>query len=238
MNRSRFYFIVQSLLGKKKEKKQKLTSQREKLPSAILFCVYSCLVLCPRVFSVLFSIGITLLWKEIAGICTSLHLFVYFAHVKSCHLSLPFDVRGWLRLVPTTTSGKSCCGIFVIVLNIWKSYPLKKPIEVKTWGKQNEMHIHYIKTSSMVLGSRHKLRDLPRLNLNTDGHDITNVSQQKLLGLFIDDKLMWSAKSLICYFNNLCSALSSKIFLLRRQATYVSTGSTRVISCLLSTMGP
>ena len=94
MNRSRFYFIVQSLLGKRKEKKQKLTSQREKLPSAILFCVYSCLVLCPRVFSVLFSIGITLLWKKVAGICASLHLFVYFAHVKFCHLSLPFDVRG------------------------------------------------------------------------------------------------------------------------------------------------
>ena len=43
-----------------------------------------------------------------------------------------------------------------------------------------------------------------------------NVSQQKLLGLTIDDKLTWSA-----HIDNLCSALSSKISLLRKLATYV-----------------
>ena len=90
--------------------------------------------------------------------------------------------------------------------------------KVKTWGKQNKMHIHYIKTSCMVLGSRHRLHDLPPLNLKIDGHDIINVSQQKLLGLLIDEKLMWSA-----HIDNLCSALSSKISLLRQLATYVST---------------
>ena len=70
----------------------------------------------------------------------------------------------------------------------------------------------------MVLGSRHRLHDLPPLKLKIDGHDIINVSQQKLLGLLIDDKLMWSA-----HIDNLCSALSSKISLLRQLATYVST---------------
>ena len=70
----------------------------------------------------------------------------------------------------------------------------------------------------MVLGSRHRLHDLPPLNLKIDGHDIISVSQQKLLGLLIDDKLMWSA-----HIDNLCSALSSKISLLRQLAMYVST---------------
>ena len=90
--------------------------------------------------------------------------------------------------------------------------------KVKTWGKQNKMHIYYIKTSCIVLGSRHRLHVLPPLNLKIDGHDIINVSQQKLLGLLIDDILMWSA-----HIDNLCSALSSKISLLRQLATYVST---------------
>lgn len=87
----------------------------------------------------------------------------------------------------------------------------------KTWGKKNKMHIHYNKTTCMVLGTRQRLHDSPQLNLNIDGHDICNVSQQKLLGLVIDDKLTWSA-----HLDNLCSALSSKISLLRKLATYVS----------------
>ena len=80
------------------------------------------------------------------------------------------------------------------------------------------MHIHYIKTLCMVSGSRHRLHDLLPLNLKIDGHYIINVSQQKLLGLLIDDKLMWSA-----HIDNLCSALSSTISLLRQLATYFST---------------
>ena len=49
-------------------------------------------------------------------------------------------------------------------------------------------------------------------------YDIANVSQQKLLGLMIDDKLTWSA-----HIETVCSSLSSKISLLRQLAKYVST---------------
>lgn len=79
------------------------------------------------------------------------------------------------------------------------------------------MHIHYVKTTCMVAGTRQKLHDKPQLNLKIDGHDIANVSQQKLLGLLIDDKLTWSA-----HIENVCSSLSSKISLLRQLANYVS----------------
>ena len=80
----------------------------------------------------------------------------------------------------------------------------------KTWGKGNKIHIHYVKTTCMVAGTRHKLHEMPRLNIEIDGHDIANVSQQKLLGLLIDDKLTWSA-----HIENVYSSLSSKISLLR-----------------------
>ena len=88
----------------------------------------------------------------------------------------------------------------------------------KTWGKGNKMHIHYVKTTCMVAGTRNKLHEMPRLNIEIDGHDIANVSQQKLLGLMIDDKLTWSA-----HIETVCSSLSSKISLLRQLAKYVST---------------
>ena len=88
---------------------------------------------------------------------------------------------------------------------------------VKQWGKENKMHINYTKTTCMVMGTRHGLLDLPVLKIKIDGHDIPNVSQQKLLGLLIDNKLTFSA-----HIDNLCSALSSKISLLRQLSAYVT----------------
>ncbi|MCG7875530.1 MAG: reverse transcriptase family protein [Candidatus Thiodiazotropha endolucinida] len=88
----------------------------------------------------------------------------------------------------------------------------------KIWGKQNKMHINFIKTTCMFMGSKHKLNETTQMSLNIDGHRITNVSQQKLLGLLIDDKLTWTPQ-----IDSICSALSSKISLLRQLSTYVST---------------
>ena len=55
----------------------------------------------------------------------------------------------------------------------------------------------------MLIGSRQKLQDLPQISLNIDDHGISSVTKQKLLGLLIDDKLMWSA-----HIDHLCSTLS------------------------------
>ena len=53
--------------------------------------------LCPP-FSVCFSILITSLGEEGAGLCAS-HTFVCFAHVCFCPFSLPLCVEGWLWFV-------------------------------------------------------------------------------------------------------------------------------------------
>ena len=56
-------------------------------------------VLCPR-FSVCFSILITSLGEENAGLCASRTLFVCFVRVLSvCPFSLPLGVEGWLRFM-------------------------------------------------------------------------------------------------------------------------------------------
>ena len=62
----------------------------------------------------------------------------------------------------------------------------------KVWCKQNKMHIHFDKTSHMVLGTQYKLQDAQFLNLIIDNHNVKHVSQQKLLGLHIDDKLIFT----------------------------------------------
>ena len=52
----------------------------------------------------------------------------------------------------------------------------------KTWCKQNKMHIHFYKSTYMILGTRYKLQDAQFLNLIIDNHYVKHVSQQKLLG--------------------------------------------------------
>ena len=49
------------------------------------------------------------------------------------------------------------------------------------------MKINFDKTIYMVLGIRDLLQDAHFLNLIIDNHNVIHVSQQKLLGLNIDD---------------------------------------------------
>ena len=79
------------------------------------------------------------------------------------------------------------------------------------------MHLNFDKTTYILLGTRYKLQDAHFLNLIIDNHDVKHVSQQKLLGLHIDDKLSFTS-----YIDKLCSAISSKISLLRTLSTYES----------------
>ena len=69
----------------------------------------------------------------------------------------------------------------------------------------------------MVLETGYKLQDAQFLNLIIDNHDAKHVSQQKLLGLHMDDKLSFKN-----HIDKLCSAISPKISHLQKLSTYVS----------------
>ena len=79
------------------------------------------------------------------------------------------------------------------------------------------MHINYDKTSYMFLGTTHKLNNSHQYDLRIDNKPNKNTHNQKLLGIYIDDKLSWCA-----HIDYLCSAVSSKISLLRQLSRYVS----------------
>ena len=67
-----------------------------------------------------------------------------------------------------------------------------------------------------MLGTRKRLIEARKLNIQVDDICLQNISTQKVLGLHIDEHLTWTT-----HIDHLCSAISSKISLLRQLAEYV-----------------
>ena len=86
----------------------------------------------------------------------------------------------------------------------------------KHWSEENKLPLNYNKTTCMTIGTKKRINDSRKLNLEVDEVCIQNMSTQKLLGVHLDQYLTWSAN-----IDNLCSAISSKISLLRQLAEYV-----------------
>ena len=85
-----------------------------------------------------------------------------------------------------------------------------------TWCLQNKMQINYDKTTCMTIGTRKKVDNSNVLTLQLNNTCIANVKKQKLLGIYIDENLTWTA-----HIDYLCTVISSKISLLRQLSTYV-----------------
>ena len=87
----------------------------------------------------------------------------------------------------------------------------------RTWAKQHKMQIHYDKTACMALGTRNMTQNgFSKLNIDIDGNKIKQVDKQKLLGVFIDENLLWTP-----HIDYLCATISTKISLLKHLSTYV-----------------
>ena len=84
--------------------------------------------------------------------------------------------------------------------------------QVSNWCDNNHMVIHPIKTKSMTIATRqkHKLSPLP-LDLVLNGAKIDQVSEHRLLGIAIDNKLCWDSNT-----NNVCKTVSKRFFLLSK----------------------
>ena len=74
------------------------------------------------------------------------------------------------------------------------------------------MVINPIKTKSMTIATRqkHQLSSLP-LDLVLNGAKIDQVSEHRLLGITIDNKLRWDS-----HINNVCKTVSRRVFLLSK----------------------
>ena len=63
----------------------------------------------------------------------------------------------------------------------------------------------------MTIGTKKRINDSRKLDLQVDEVCIQDMFTQKLLGFHLDQYLTWTAHT-----DNLCSAISSKISLLRQ----------------------
>ena len=74
------------------------------------------------------------------------------------------------------------------------------------------MVINPIKTKSMTIAARqkHQLSPLP-LDLVLNGAKIDQVSEHRLLGITIDNKLCWDS-----HIHNVCKTVSRRVFLLSK----------------------
>ena len=86
------------------------------------------------------------------------------------------------------------------------------------WSRENKMFVHFDKTFYMLLGIRQRLISSHQLNISIDNCEIKQTSTQKLLEVHIDDGPTWTT-----HIDHLCSAISSKISLLKQWSTYVPT---------------
>ena len=84
--------------------------------------------------------------------------------------------------------------------------------QVSNWCDNNHMVINLIKTKSMTIATRqkHQLSPLP-LDLVLNGAKIDQVSEHRLLGITIDNKLRWDS-----HINNVCKTVSRLVFLLSK----------------------
>jgi len=93
-------------------------------------------------------------------------------------------------------------------------------IRVQNWAQQNRMVINEGKTKCMILGTSQKLHKSgnPELSLAINNHRLENVKHEKLVGVSIDNNLLWHD-----HIDKLCKTLSSKIALLSRIKKYLPT---------------
>ena len=84
--------------------------------------------------------------------------------------------------------------------------------QVSNWCDNNHMVINPIKTKSLTVATRqkHQLSPLP-LDLVLNGAKIYQVSEHRVLGITIDNKLRWNS-----HINNVCKTVSRRVFLLSK----------------------
>ena len=84
------------------------------------------------------------------------------------------------------------------------------------WSKQNKMYLSYDKTTCMLIETRYRTQNSQQLDIYTDNKKIKSVNKRKLVGIYIDENLLWSD-----HIDYLCSNISSKIFLLKQLSSYI-----------------
>ena len=90
--------------------------------------------------------------------------------------------------------------------------------DISVWCKQNNMILNPSKSKCMLITTRQK-HQLSKLTLDLSINDtsIDQVSEHKLLGIIIDDKLQWQP-----HIDHLCKILSKNLYLLSKLQSVIT----------------
>ena len=88
--------------------------------------------------------------------------------------------------------------------------------KLSSTSNKMQKNIHYQNQCCMTIGTRQRLGGTHHLDIKADNICERSVSNQKLLGLHIDENLNWNT-----HIDNLSKVVSSKISLMRQLAEYV-----------------
>ena len=91
-------------------------------------------------------------------------------------------------------------------------------IKLSKWCKNNGMVINYDKTKLMLITTKQKraLLEQTNLNISINSHDLTCVSDDKILGVHVDDNLLWTK-----HIDVITKKLSKNIWLLSQICKYL-----------------
>ena len=99
--------------------------------------------------------------------------------------------------------------------------------QVSSWCNNNDMVINPTKTKSMTIATRRKHQLLPlTFDLVLNGAKIDQVSEHRLLGITIDNKLRWDS-----YTNIVCKTVSRLVFLLSKLKYIVDIDTRKLLQC-------
>ena len=92
--------------------------------------------------------------------------------------------------------------------------------DYKSWCIQHKMFVNLTKISFMTIGTRQNLSNIHDINIIIDNGHISNVDNQKLLGIIIDKTLSWEKQ-----IDSFCLNITRRITLLKMLSKYFDMSS-------------
>ena len=92
--------------------------------------------------------------------------------------------------------------------------------DFNTWFIENNIGVHYGKTHTFVVGSKHLTSANESISITINEHSTESVNTQKHLGISIDKKLTWDQ-----HINLVCLNVSCKLTLMKLLSKYVNQNS-------------
>lgn len=96
------------------------------------------------------------------------------------------------------------------------------------WIKTNKLVLNISKTVSIIFGSKYRLSDNPKINLQVNSQNVQQVKKVKLLGLWLDSTLSWSD-----HINKVVAKMGRAVAVTRKCAHFLNSQLFSRVVCTL-----